>query len=160
MIEGLVTIHNQPAGFTDSIIVNRGSWGLDRHERVLGHNLMVDGGRQALSYLLGAKSGSFSVGKVGFGTGVGVPKVTDVALESPIELSSGVYTKLIDGADWPAPFVVRFTFTIGAGECNGYFITELGLFTSTNVLIARRVDQTGISKVSGQSQTLSWRLRL
>jgi hypothetical protein len=157
-MEGLVTIYDTRQN--DLVLVDRAAWGLAPGEAVLGHNLMVDGGRQCLSYLLGGKSGSFSVGKVGFGTGVGVPKVTDVALESPIELSAGVYTKLIDGADWPAPFVVRFTFTIGAAECNGYFITELGLFTANNVLIARRVDQVGISKVSGQSQTMSWRLRL
>lgn len=138
------------------------SWGLTHGETVLGHNLFLDSGRQALVYAFGGKVGEYTVEKVGFGTGTSVSNITMTALESPVELTtgSGTYTKNVDGIDYPSPFVVRVTFTIGSGECNGFNLTEFGLFTGNNVLIARFVNETGLNKTLSKNPSLSWRMRL
>lgn len=137
-------------------------WGLEKHEIPIGRNLFLDQGLQAITYAFGNRSpiNNYVCKKVGFGTGTSVAKVTDVALESPIEISSGVFTKDIDGVDWPAPFIIRVTFTIGAGECNGYFLTEFGLFTGSDILVARKIESVGINKSADIAPVLSWRLRL
>lgn len=160
--EGLLTV---AAGILPGLSLQlsaaeRGEWGLQPGEIAVRPNLFTDSGRQALCYAFGNKVGNYTVQRVGFGTGTSVPKVTDVALESPVEITTGVYTKAIDGVAWPAPFIVQLLFTIGAGECNGSYLTEFGLFTSDDVLLARSVFSVGINKTSALAPQLSWRLRV
>lgn len=135
-------------------------WGIPRHEVPLGENLFVDGGRQLLSYCFGyyAPISSYVCAKFGVGTGTTPAKVTDVALQNPIEFSPAVTTKSINGIDFPTAFVARVEFTLGANEANGYLITELGLFSGNDTLYARRTT-TGINKSSDFSPQISWRLR-
>lgn len=144
-------VGRQPAG-----------WGLDRDELVIGENLFVDQGRQALAYAFSGRApiSSYILAKFGVGTGTTAAKATDVALESPVAFSAGVYTKAIESVTYPAPFVLRVTFTIGAAECNGYALSEFGLFTGADVLVARKVKSVVLNKVSDYSPTMSWRVRL
>lgn len=162
--EGLLTIRSPDSSLfkarLDLSPADRRAWGLAPDEVPLGHNLFVDSGRQALCYAFGNKVGDYTVQKVGFGTGTSVPKMTDVALESPAEITTGVYTKLVDGVDWPAPFVIQVTFTIGGSECNGLYLTEFGLFTANDVLLARWIETVGINKTSALAPQMSWRLRI
>lgn len=146
---GWIVPHRKPAG-----------WGLEKEEIGLGQNLFLDQGRQANCFAFGFRSPieSYVLQKFGVGTGFTAPKVVDVSLESPIEFSPGVTTKAISGADFPAPFIVRVEFVIGATEANGYLITEMGLFTGDDTLVARRTN-LGINKSSDFAPVLTWRLR-
>ena len=135
-------------------------WDLQKHEIPLGENLFCDGGRQLLAFCFGyyAPISSYVCSKFSVGTGTVPAKVTDVALQNPIEFSAGVTTKTIYGIDCPTAFVARVEFTLGANEANGYLITELGLFSGNDTLYARRTT-TGVNKSSDFSPVISWRIR-
>lgn len=125
-------------------------------------NLFLDQGRQILAYALGFRSPveNYTIQKFGVGTGITPARVTDVALEAPVTLSSGAATKAIDAIDFTAPFVMRIAFTLGLADANGYILSEMGLFSGGGALIARKIRAVSISKTSDFSPTLSWKLRL
>lgn len=127
----------------------------------LGSNMFLDNGRQILAYLFGGRSpmGSYACQLFGVGTGTTPPSVVDTALASPVAFPSTSLTKALDAVSFPSPFVARAEFTIGANECNGYLLTEIGLFSGNGVLLARVVN-AGISKTSEWSPALTWCLRL
>lgn len=135
-------------------------WDIGREEVPLGHNLFTDAGRQMIAYLLGGRApiSDFFIQKFGMGTGITPAAVTDVALESPVDFGGSVFTKAIDSADFPAAFILRANFTIGAGEGNGFLLTEFGMFTGSDVLVARWLEP-GINKTSDFAPTLMWRWR-
>ena len=136
-------------------------WGLERHEVPLGENLFVDQGRQMVAYAFGFRSPiqNYVCSSFGVGTGTTAAKVTDVALEAPITLSSGQTTKAVDTIDFLSPFVVRVAFTLGVNDANGYIISEQGLFSGSNALICRKIRSVSINKTSDFAPTLTWRLR-
>jgi len=104
----------------------------------------------------------YTVTHFSIGIGTTPPTVADVGLEDPLSFygdPSPVELKPIDGATWPSPFVTLVTFTLGATEANGNLITEMGLFTGNETLVARRV-HIGINKTEDFAPTLGWRLRL
>jgi len=123
-------------------------------------NLFVDNGRQLIAYCFGFRAPiqNFVCQNFGVGTGVTTARVTDVALEAPITLTTGL-TKPIDAVDFLSAFVVRVAFTLGLGDANGYVISEMGLFSGNNSLMARKIRAVSINKNSEFSPTLSWRLR-
>lgn len=136
-------------------------WGLERHEIPLGKNLFLDAGRQLIAYAFGFRPPveNYVCRRFGVGTGLTAPKVTDVVLESPIVLASGQTTGLIDSVDFLTAFVVRVAFTLGIMDANGYAITEMGLFSGNNTLLARKVRSTVINKNSEFAPTITWRIR-
>ena len=136
-------------------------WGIERHEIPLGENIFTDSGRQLLAYTFGYASpiSDYVVSKFSVGTGTTPAKVSDVSLQNPIEFSPSVTTKLINGVSYPAPFIARVEFALGASDANGYLITEIGLHAGNDALYARRT-MTGINKESSFSPTLSWRIRM
>jgi hypothetical protein len=127
----------------------------------LGKNLFVDQGRQVVAYAFGFRSPIFSytVQRFGVGTGLTPAKVTDVALQAPITLNNGLTTKAIDAVDFLSPFVVRVAFTLATDDANGYMLSEMGLFSGGEALIARKVRAVSINKTSDFSPTLTWRIR-
>lgn len=135
-------------------------WGLTREEVPLGHNLFLDNGRQLLAFAFGERSpiSNFTCKKFGLGTGTTPPKVIDVGLESPLSFFAGSQTKPISAIDFSIPFVARVEFAIAATEANGFLITEMGLFSGNDTLLARRV-HVGINKTSDFSPVLGWRIR-
>ena len=135
-------------------------WGLDRHEVPLGSNLFVDNGRQLQAYAFGFRSPiqNYVCQNFGVGTGVTAARVTDVALEAPITLSTGL-TKPIDTVDFLSAFGVRVAFTLGVSDANGYIISEMGLFSGNNSLMARKIRAVSIQKTADFAPTLTWRLR-
>jgi hypothetical protein len=126
----------------------------------VGQNLFLDNGRQLLAYVWGGRSpmADYACQKFGVGTGTTPAAVIDVALESPVEFSTGVTTKNVDAITFPSPFVARVEFTIGANQCNGYLLTEFGLFSGNNVLLARIVN-AGFNKTSDWAPSLTWSIR-
>lgn len=135
-------------------------WELTPGAYPIGRNLFVDGGRQLLAYVWGGRSpmSDYACQKFGIGTGTTAAAVIDTALQSPIAFSAGVYTKAVDAISFTSPFEARVEFTVGASQANGYLITEFGLFSGNNVLLARIVN-TGINKTSDWAPSFSWRLR-
>lgn len=136
-------------------------WGLQRHEVPVGENLFVDNGRQLVAYAFGFRAPieNYTCQKFAVGTGTTAARVTDVALEAPITLSSGDWTKAVDVIDYLSAFVVRVSFTLGVTDANGYVISEMGLLSGNNTLIARKIRAVSINKTSDFSPTLTWRLR-
>jgi hypothetical protein len=124
-------------------------------------NLFLDQGRQVVAYAFGFRSPiyNYTVQKFSVGTGLTSAKVTDVALEAPVTLSNGLTTKAIDCVDFLSPFVVRVSFTLGLSDANGYLLSEMGLLSGGDVLIARKVRAVSINKTSDFSPVFSWRLR-
>ena len=165
--------HNQPIPLqyaVDSGLVvpsrtPRG-WGIGRDEISLGQNLVVDTGRQAGCYALGGLTPSANnvITNFGAGTGLTVPQATDVQLVSPLPFSTGSLYQAVDSVAFPAPFNLQVKITIDAASMNGYLLTEFGLFTGNNTLIARKLIQSGINKgaggFDGLSYTLLWRIRV
>ena len=137
-------------------------WGIGDDELSLGSNLFLDGGRQLLAYAFAFRAPieNFTLQKFGVGTGLTAAAVTDVALEAPVMLASASATTApITSVDFLTAFVVRIGFTIGIGDANGYLLTEFGLFSGNNTLLARKVRSVGINKTSDYAPTCSWRLR-
>ncbi len=126
----------------------------------LGSNLWVDGGRQYAVYALAFRTPaqSFTLQRFAVGTGVRPPSVTDVALVNPVNFASGLPYKQVDAVQFPAPFMIRAVYTLGADDCNGYLLTEFGLLAGDNTLLARVV-RPGINKTSDFAPSLSWELR-
>lgn len=136
-------------------------WGLERHELPLGTNLFLDQGRQIVAYAFGFRSpiSNYTVQRFGVGTGLTPAKVTDVALQAPVTLNNTLTTKEIDAVDFLSPFVVRVAFTLASDDANGYILSEMGLFSGGEALIARKVRAVSINKTSDFSPTLTWRIR-
>lgn len=136
-------------------------WGLERHEVPLGENLFLDQGRQLLAYAFSFRSPleDYACRKFGVGTGLTAAKVSDVALEAPITLNSGQVTGPLDSIDFLAAFVIRVSFTLGLADANGYVITEMGLYSGNNTLLARKIRAVAVNKTSDFSPTLTWRVR-
>ena len=143
-----------------SVKIQPAGWDLARHEVIVGHNLYLDQGRQCVAYAMGFRAPitDYVITKFGIGTGVTPPRVTDVALEAPI-LLSGNPTKNLDVVDYISPFVMRASFTLGVGDANGYIISEMGLFTGNDTLVARKVRAVSINKTSDFATTLAYRMR-
>jgi hypothetical protein len=136
-------------------------WDLERHEVPLGENLFVDQGRQIVAFAFGFRSpiSNYTVQRFGVGTGLTPAKVTDVALQAPVTLNNALTTKEIDAVDFLSPFVVRVAFTLANDDANGYILSEMGLFSGGEALIARKVRAVSINKTSDFSPTLTWRIR-
>ena len=149
-------------GWISPVPGRHAGWDLARHEVPLGTNLWVDQGRQLAAFCMGFRSpiADYTIAKFGVGTGSRAPNVADVALESPIVLASTASVVApINGIDFLSPFVMRVSYTVAAGDANGNLITERGLFSGNNTLLARHVTSAGINKTSDFSPTLTWRLR-
>lgn len=124
-------------------------------------NLFVDQGRQLLAYAFAFRAPleNYTCQKFGVGTGTTAARVTDVALEAPILLSNGLWTKAVDIVDFLSAFVVRVSFSLGIADANGYIISEMGLFSGNDTLIARKIRAVSLNKTSDFAPTLTWRLR-
>ena len=160
--QGIVTIEKIVDSFGKEIPLEdaiRYGWVQRGAERA--PNLFVDQGRQLLAYAFSFRAPiqNFVCSSFGVGTGTRPAKTTDVALQSPVALASSNFTGPIDSIDFLSAFVVRIGFTLGLADANGSLITEMGLFSGNNVLIARKIRTTSINKSSDFAPTLTWRLR-
>ena len=124
-------------------------------------NLFVDAGRQLLAYAFGFRSpiSDYVCSKFGVGTGTVSARVTDVALQAPVILNSGLTVGNIDSIDFLTAFVVRVAFTLCLADANGFALTEFGLFSGNNTMLARKTRSVAINKTGDFSPTVSWRIR-
>lgn len=149
-------------GFISGVKNVPSGWGVGRDEALLGKNLFLDNGRQLIAFLLGFRAPiqNYTIQNFGVGTGISAPNVADVNLEAPAFFNSTQATVApVDSIDYLAAFVLRVNFTIALTDCNGLLLTELGLFSGNNTLMARIVRNVPISKISTWSPGLTWRIR-
>jgi hypothetical protein len=136
-------------------------WGIGADEVPMGHNLVVDVGRQLVCYAMGGLSPYQNniIQNFGAGTGLATPNALDVQLTSPLPFSSGSLYKPVDSCSFPVPFMVQVQVTIDAASMNGNLITELGLFSANNQMIAHKLRSSGYNKTSDSAPTWLWRIR-
>lgn len=137
----------------------------------LANNMVVNGGRQAVANLLGGRDAGTNnhvVTHVSWGIYDEAPRFTDTTLSPQPGLTTGgeneiAYNgtdrkKLISSVDWPVPFVTRFECLLGNDECNGYTLREMGLWTASGVLFARKT-LVPIVKTSDLALSFTWNIR-
>ncbi len=118
------------------------------------YNLVVVGGRTALSNLvignIGTTPNQNFVTGFGIGTSGAVATDSDTALVSP-------FTKTVDSTSTPSTGVAQFNFSVAVGEANGTAIQEFGLFTENGDLFARKVVST-INKTAAIRIEATWQI--
>lgn len=152
--------------FAKSLVTLNGDGSLD-----LSRNMVVNNGRQALAYLIGGKdpgTNNMVVTHVSWGTYDEAPRFTDTTLSPQPGVTAGgeneiLYDgvnrrKLVSSVDWPVPFVVRFECLLGTDECNGYTLREMGLWTLSGGLFARKA-LVPIVKTSDLALSFIWNIR-
>lgn len=100
-------------------------------------NLVVNGGKDNLAKLLGGSGAVAS--KMGVGTSGTAAAVTDTAL------TATTYSNNLTGHTFGTN-AVTFSYLFTTSEANGITIREMGLLTSGNVLLARKVLDNPIVK--------------
>jgi len=119
-------------------------------------NLVVSVGRERLAKLLaGDETGTVQYFRIGTGTTASASANT--ALQTQVNITSGVNQKAIDSATYPAVGKVQFNFTLDNDEGNGNDISEYALYTSDGVMFARVV-RSPFAKTSGSVITGRWKI--
>lgn len=117
-------------------------------EKYTDNNLVVNGGRTAVTNLLGAATPGKQLTKISFGTNGTAPAGGDTAI-------TGAFTKLLGAVSYPTISSVKFDWTLGAAEGNGIGIREVGLLCSDDTLFARKTREV-INKNSDIILNGSW----
>jgi hypothetical protein len=118
-------------------------------ERFEEKNLIVDSSKLIHAKLLGGDVANRSVSKFGVGTNGAAPAGGNNAL-------TAAYVKAVDDVTYPATNQVAFDFSLGVGEANGKAILEFGLFTTGDVLYARKIRATPLNKENDISFAGTW----
>lgn len=113
------------------------------------NNLVVNLGRTNVSRLLGGDAAGKAITQIGIGTNGAATALSDTTL-------TNLFKKAISSVSYPDLQSVRFEFDILAEEGNGITIRELGLFSSGDVLFARKVRTGEIVKDATVRITGSW----
>lgn len=151
----------------------------DTGEIFLESNLVVNLGRQTLAYLVGGRDYSpttpvkdWIITKASFGTYDEAPRFTDSTIspqpgggftggenEIVVNPGTGEKKKLIETADWPQEFIVRFEILLAEAEANGFAIREMALWTDNDTLFARKVFPA-VNKSQEFGLSFLWRIRM
>lgn len=109
-------------------------------DRFSDHNMIVNTGKQLLTYLLAGEPGNHKITKVGVGENTTAPDETDTA---PL---LNQFIKPVEGYNFLADNIVQFQIEFNTGEANGLNIAEFGLFSESEVLFARKTRIPAIPK--------------
>ena len=112
------------------------------------NNLVVNGGRSAVTTLLGSGGSTKQLTQIAFGVNSTAPAATDTAITS-------AFTKTLGTVTFPTISSVSFAWTLGAAEGNGIGIREVGLLCADNTLFARKTREV-INKNSDIILNGSW----
>lgn len=113
-------------------------------------NLVVNGGRTAVTKLLGGDVTNRSITKISFGTNGTAPAAADNAITS-------AFTKSLGTVSYPTISSVKFDWTLETNENNGMSIREFGLLCNDNTLFARKTREV-ISKNADTRLVGSWEI--
>lgn len=92
-------------------------------------NLIVSGGRSAVSALLGNQGVNKNVDRIAVGTNGADPILADTAVTDQV-------VKTLDGITFPGT-AVQFAFTLETTDANGITIREFALLCADNTLFSR-----------------------
>lgn len=115
-------------------------------------NKIVNNGLQSVAKLIGGDATAMPISQIGFGDGTGATVGTETQLTNQ-------FLKNIDSVVFPTSNKAQFNFSLGANECNGLTITELGLFTTDGALFSRK-DRSPIIKTSSVIITGIWTITI
>lgn len=101
-------------------------------EEYIDRNLIVTGGRDAISKLLGAGTSGKQITQISFGTNGADPVTGDTSITSE-------YKKAVEAVTYPSAESVEFEFLLDLAENNGVTIREFGLLCQDNTLFSRKV---------------------
>lgn len=147
MIELIDSVERRPQGIFTLEVWRHG----ELIERYQDCNLVVDLSKQQLARLIGGDVTNRSITKIGFGTSGTAPAAGNTSL-------TDAYVNALGAPTYPATNSVSFPFTLGTTEANGKSIFEFGLFTTGDVLFARKVRAGVIVKDSDLSLSGTWRI--
>lgn len=94
-------------------------------------NLVVTGGREATTLLIGGSGTNKNIDRIAFGTDGTDPALADTAITDE-------YDKAVAGITFPSEDAVEFAFTLELAENNGVTIREFGLLCVDDTLFARK----------------------
>lgn len=114
--------------------------------------MIVNGYYEALKALLTTGDPDKRVTKVGFGIGTAAATPEDTALTDAFIKPLAGFTE-VPGS----PRLLRFSYLLGRSEAVGMMITEIGLFTEDETLVARKV-RSAIEKTADLEIGDSWEL--
>jgi hypothetical protein len=114
-------------------------------------NLIVNGARTAMAYLVGGDGTAKNINRIAFGTNGGAPSTTDAVIKT-------AYTKNIINVTYPEAGQVEISWNLLAGEANEKAIREFGLICADGTLFARKSRAKPIEKDSDISLEGKWRL--
>lgn len=121
-----------------------------------GANLFLDLGRLDVVKLLGGDPAGVSITQFGVGTSNTAPTNADNALTGAFikNLNTGGSVNLY------TTNTVTFGYRIDNGEANGITIQEVGLYSASNVLVARKTLSTPIVKTSSFYMDGTWTIQI
>jgi hypothetical protein len=94
-------------------------------------NLVVTGGREATTLLIGGNGTDKNIDRIAFGSNGADPVVTDSAITDE-------FAKAVNAITYPSTDSVQFDFSLELNENNGTTIREYGLLCVDNTLFARK----------------------
>jgi hypothetical protein len=100
-------------------------------EEYIDRNLVVNGGRTAVTRLLGGDVANRSITKIAFGTNGNAPAAADNAITNS-------FVKPLGALSYPTINSVKWEWTLEENEGNGIGIREYGLLCNNDVLFARK----------------------
>jgi hypothetical protein len=112
------------------------------------HNLIVNGARTAMAYLVGGSSNR-NINRIAFGTNGTAPSTSDTAI-------TAAYTKAVVGFAYPAAGQIEITWNLLVGEANGKAIREFGLLCADGTLFSRKNRAKAIEKEEDISLEGKW----
>jgi hypothetical protein len=108
-------------------------------------NLIVEGAREIMAYLLSGAEGK-SISKIALGTSGSIPDPSDTII-------TNAFIKEISGYSYPALGEVEIEWHLLTTEANGLAIREFGLLSEEGVLFARKIreKEVGGEKVPAEA---------
>jgi hypothetical protein len=114
-------------------------------------NLIVNGARAAIAYLVGGDTTKRNINRIAFGINGNPPSTTDTTI-------TAAYTKAIIDATYAADGQVEISWNLLVGEVNGKSIMEFGLLCADGTLFSRKNRVKAIEKDSDISLEGKWRI--
>jgi hypothetical protein len=115
------------------------------------HNLIVNGARTAMAYLVSGSGTGKNINRIAFGTNGNAPSTSDTTI-------AAAYSKAVIGFAYPAAGQVEITWNLLVGEANGKAIKEFGLLCTDGTLFARKNREKAIEKDADISLEGKWLL--
>lgn len=117
------------------------------------NNLVVTLGKTNIAKLMGGDAAGKAITKIALGTSAIPALVGDTTI-------TAAFSKSFSAVTYPDAQSVQFAFDIDNTEANGMTIREFGLLNSSDVLCARKVRDTEITKTNAIRLVGTWEITI